>query len=105
MTAGVSAPAAAQKASKKVEKKIDKKAARAAEAEAIRSAVKRGEIMPLPRILAIAQGHVKGEVIKVELEHEKGRLTYEVKILAGNGRVREVELDARTGALIKIEND
>jgi len=32
-------------------------------------------------------------------------LSYEVKILTRKGRVREVELDARTGALIKIEDD
>lgn len=78
---------------------------RAAEAEAIRAAVARGEVMALPRILALAQASVPGEVLKVELEHDKGRLQYEIKILAGNGRVREVKLDARTGGLIKIEDD
>lgn len=78
---------------------------RAEEAKAIRAAVERGEVMPLPRILALAQARVRGDVLKVELEHEHGRLTYEIKILAGNGRVREVKLDARTGALIEIEDD
>lgn len=78
---------------------------RAAEAEAIRAAVARGEVMALPRILALAQARVPGEVLKVELEHDKGRLQYEIKVLAGNGRVREVKLDARTGGLIKIEDD
>lgn len=78
---------------------------RAAEALAIRSAVERGEVMSLPRIIALAQARVPGEVLKVELEHEHGRLTYEIKLLARNGRVREVELDAKTGALIKIEDD
>jgi len=78
---------------------------RAEEAKAIRAAVERGEVMPLPRILALAQARVRGSVLKVELEHEHGRLTYEIKILAGNGRVREVKLDARTGALIEIEDD
>lgn len=78
---------------------------RAAEALAIRAAVERGEVMPLPRILVLAQARVPGEVVKVELEHEDGRLIYEIKILTRNGRLREVELDARTGALIKIEDD
>lgn len=78
---------------------------RAAEAQAIRSAVARGHVLPLPHILKLAEARVQGEVVKIELEHEDGRLIYEIKILTKSGRVREVELDARTGALIKIEDD
>ena len=44
-------------------------------------------------------------MLKIELEQDDGVLSYEVKILTRKGRVREVELDARTGALIKIEDD
>ncbi|MGH6632255.1 PepSY domain-containing protein [Sphingopyxis sp.] len=76
-----------------------------AEQEAIRKAVQRGELLPLPRILAIAQSKVPGDVVKVELESESSGIKYEVKILTASGRVREVELNARTGALIKIEDD
>lgn len=78
---------------------------RAEEAKTIRTAVERGQLIALPRILALAHQRVKGDVVKVELEHEEGRLLYEIKILTGNGRVREVKLDARTGALIEIEDD
>ncbi|MBW7946050.1 MAG: PepSY domain-containing protein [Sphingomonadaceae bacterium] len=78
---------------------------KAEEVTSIRAAVERGDILPLPRILALAQARVKGEVLKIELEQEHGVLSYEVKILTKKGRVREVELDARTGALIKIEDD
>ncbi|MBC9033724.1 PepSY domain-containing protein [Sphingomonas sp. JC676] len=85
--------------------KRTKEQRRAEEAQAIRTAVQRGEVIPLPRILALAQARVQGEVLEVELEHEQKRLLYEIKILAGNGRVRELKLDARTGALIKIEDD
>ncbi|MBA4757857.1 PepSY domain-containing protein [Sphingosinicella sp.] len=83
----------------------DKKAKKAEEANSIRAAVERGDLLPLPRILALAQARVKGEVLKIELEQDDGVLSYEVKILTRKGRVREVELDARTGALIKIEDD
>lgn len=76
-----------------------------AEQDAIRKAVQRGELLPLPRILAIAQSKVPGDVVKVELEYESWGIKYEVKILTASGRVREVELNARTGALIKIEDD
>jgi uncharacterized membrane protein YkoI len=71
----------------------------------IRAAVAHGTVLPLPRILAVAQHRVPGEVLKVELEEEHGRLDYEVKILTVDGRVREVTLDARTGAIRKVEND
>ncbi|RKS88988.1 PepSY domain-containing protein [Sphingosinicella microcystinivorans] len=83
----------------------DKKARKVEEANSIRAAVERGDLLPLPHILALAQARVKGEVLKIELEQDDGVLSYEVKILTKKGRVREVELDARTGALIKIEDD
>jgi uncharacterized membrane protein YkoI len=67
--------------------------------------VAKGEVLPLDRILRLAERHVAGEVLKVELERWEKGWKYELKVLAGSGRVREVELDARTGALIKIEND
>jgi len=75
------------------------------EQQAIRAAVKRGEVLPLPRILAVAHSRVAGDVVKVELEQEPWGIKYEVKILTPSGRVREVELNARTGAIVKIETD
>jgi uncharacterized membrane protein YkoI len=83
----------------------DKHIKKADTASSIRAAVERGDLLPLPRILALAQARVKGEVLKIELEQDDGVLSYEVKILTRKGRVREVELDARTGALIGIEDD
>lgn len=77
--------------------KLDQKAASAALA--------RGEILPIARVLAIATARVPGDVLKVELERESVGFQYEVKILAASGRVREVEVDARTGRIIKIEDD
>jgi uncharacterized membrane protein YkoI len=71
----------------------------------IRLAVARGVVMPLPRILDIAQHRVPGEVLKVELEELSDRLGYEVKVLTADGRVQEIKLDARTGAILKVEND
>ena len=75
------------------------------EQQVIRDAVARGEIMPLPRILAIAEKKVPGDVLKVELEQEPWGIKYEVKIITSSGRIREVELNARTGAFIRIEDD
>lgn len=74
--------------------------------EAARQALLRKEVLPLTRILAIAAQRAPGEVIEVELEQsDSGRLKYDLKILAKNGRVRELELDAKTGATLKLEDD
>ena len=78
---------------------------KAREQDAIRAALQRGEALPLARILAIAQQHVPGDVLEVELEREDGVLIYEIKVLTGNGRVRELEIDARSGTVVKIEDD
>jgi uncharacterized membrane protein YkoI len=48
---------------------------------------------------------VPGDVLKVELESDDDRYVYEVKVLAENGRVREIKLDAQDGSLIDIEED
>lgn len=71
----------------------------------VREALQRGEVLPLEKILTIAKEQVPGDVIEVELEDEKKALVYEIKILTSTGRVREVKIDARTGKVIKIEDD
>ena len=82
------------------------KAARhAREIEAIRTAVARGELLPLPRVMALAKARVPGDVVKTELESKHGRLTYEIKVLTASGRVLEVKLDARSGAILEVEDD
>jgi len=73
--------------------------------EAARLALSRHEVLPLTRILAIAEQRAPGEVLKVELEEDDGRMKYDLKILAKNGRVLELELDAKSGATLKLEED
>ncbi|HWL46488.1 MAG TPA: PepSY domain-containing protein [Sphingomonadaceae bacterium] len=78
---------------------------KARELAAIRAAVQRGELLPLPRIMDLARARVPGDVVKTELESKRERLIYEVKILTRAGRVREVKLDARTGRILRVEDD
>jgi uncharacterized membrane protein YkoI len=82
----------------------DKDKARS-EQDAIRDALQRGDVLPLAKVLAIAGQQVPGDVVEVELEHEKSVLIYEIKILTANGRVREIKIDARTGTVLTIEDD
>lgn len=71
-----------------------------------RELLRRGEILPLGNILQIVQARVPGDIIEVELDRsDKHGWEYEVKVLAGNGRVLEVDVNARTGEIRKIEDD
>jgi len=75
------------------------------EQQAIREAVARGEVIPLPKILVIAQKAAPGDIIDVELEQKDWGLKYELKILTADGRVRKVDINARTGKVVKIGDD
>lgn len=68
-------------------------------------AYEHGEALPLSQILPLALRAVPGEVLEVELEREHGRIVYEIEILARSGRVRKVTLDARTGAVLGVEDE
>jgi uncharacterized membrane protein YkoI len=83
----------------------DERGRHAREHEEMRAALQRGEVLPLAKILAIAQEQVPGDVIEVELESKRGALVYEIKVLAQSGRVREIKIDARNGTVLKIEDD
>ncbi len=65
-----------------------------------RQAVLRGEVLPLPRILALADRYQAGEVIEIELKARNGTIFYDVHVLVPSGVVRELFIDARSGRLI-----
>lgn len=68
-----------------------------------RAARARQDVLPLERILAIVERHVEGRIIDTELERDDGRLRYELELLLPDGRVIEIEIDARTGDFLKLE--
>ena len=72
-------------------------------------ALTRGEVRPLAEILARVAVEVPGEVVDVEFEREQWRGTqvwvYELKIIAADGRLLEVLVDAATGRILEIEED
>jgi uncharacterized membrane protein YkoI len=69
-----------------------------------RRAFERGEVLPIMRILALVTRYLPGDIIEVKLDRRHGRFTYEVKVLTPAGRVRELVLDASTGAFVTIED-
>ena len=62
-------------------------------------------LLPLARILAIAQRRVPGDVVEVDLDDDDGRPEYELEILTADGRSIEIKIDARTGTILEVEED
>jgi len=70
-----------------------------------RAALERGEVRPIAEILAAVAADVPGDVVEVELERERGRWFYELKLIAPDGRVLEVLVDAATATVLEWEHD
>jgi hypothetical protein len=66
-----------------------------------RQAVQAGEVLPLKEVLARLEREYPGQVLALELEREHGQWVYEVKLLQSGGRLVKLELDARSGEVIK----
>jgi uncharacterized membrane protein YkoI len=54
---------------------------------------------------AIALKEVKGTVESVELEKEHGRLVYDVDVNSDDGNKVEIDVDAQSGKVVKVEDD
>ena len=70
--------------------------------ERARAAVQAGEILPLPTLLERLQRSHPGHVLELELEREDGRWIYEIKLLQSDGKLLELELDAGTAEVLKV---
>ena len=64
-----------------------------------------GEILPLETILKQAQQYQAGRVLEVEFGSKHQHYIYEIEILNSEGIVWELKLDARTGELLKSEQE
>ncbi|UXY54917.1 PepSY domain-containing protein [Pseudomonas tohonis] len=65
-----------------------------------------GVIIPLEQLLHRALGLYPGaRLLEAELEEEDDVYVYEVELLTTEGVVRELELDARDGRILKDEED
>lgn len=65
----------------------------------------KGEILSLEKISQKAKTYKPGEILEVELEKKHGRYVYEIDILDAGSQVWELKLDAKTGQLLKMEQD
>ncbi len=60
-----------------------------------------GEVLPLEIILEKLRPRYLGKVLEVELEQKSGKIIYEVEILAEDGVVHELYIDAKTGDVLR----
>lgn len=70
-----------------------------------RRAVEAGEILPLRQILERAEVDFPGQFVEADLKRKHGRAIYKIKLLTANGRVLELYYDARSGRLLKTEEE
>jgi uncharacterized membrane protein YkoI len=68
-------------------------------------AVRRGELLSLEQILALHPLQPGERLVEVELDRDDGRWEYELQILTPTGRVRELEIDGASGALLDEDSD
>ena len=73
--------------------------------ELAQEAVERGEILPLAQILRQLDAEHPGTVVEVELEYAEGIRVYEVELITRDGRLIEVDMDAATGRILKVEEE
>jgi uncharacterized membrane protein YkoI len=73
--------------------------------ELARRALEEGRALPLAEILAKMKPDLPGKVIEVVLEVDDGTLIYDLKVLSPKGRLQEIEVDAATGKILKMEDD
>ncbi|MCR9149139.1 MAG: PepSY domain-containing protein [Rhodobacteraceae bacterium] len=70
-----------------------------------RRALEAGEVLPLSEILAAVEAAQPGRVIEVELERDDGRWVYELELVAPDGRILEIEIDAATADILDIDRE
>jgi uncharacterized membrane protein YkoI len=74
--------------------------------ELARQALVEGRIRPLAEITEVFKAQMAGEIVGVELETDvPGAFVYEFKILTPEGKLKEVDVDAKTAKILKVEDD
>jgi uncharacterized membrane protein YkoI len=69
--------------------------------ERARDAVRRGEILSLDEILRRLELRSGEQLLEVEIERDDGLWIYEIELIGADGRVRELEVDARDGRIVE----
>lgn len=68
-------------------------------------ALQAGEVLSFDAVLEKLRDRFPGEVVEVEFERSGGVWVYELEMLMPDGRMLEIYADARSGAVLKVEQD
>lgn len=66
-----------------------------------RSALMAGEVLPLKQILETLERQQPGQALELELDKDRGTWLYEIQWLQPDGRLLKLEVDARTGQILR----
>jgi uncharacterized membrane protein YkoI len=80
---------------------LDAMARSEADQDRARAALQAGEIQPLTFILTRLAQTQPGQVLELELERKDGRWLYEIKLLRPGGSLLKLEVDARSGDVLR----
>jgi uncharacterized membrane protein YkoI len=78
------------------------------DADRAREALKAGRILPLAKIMAEIQRQVPGEILETKLDiddDDDDIPEYEIRVLTPNGRIVELDVDARDGRILDMDED
>ena len=73
--------------------------------EQIRRLKENGRIRSLESVLEEIRRDYPGRIIEIELDDDDGRYIYEIELVDERGIVWDLEIDARTGKLLKKKQD
>ena len=68
-----------------------------------RQALEQGRVLPLRQVLDKIEREQRGQVLKIEFEHDDGRYIYEIRLLQADGRMAKLKVDAVDGKLLSIK--
>ena len=67
--------------------------------------VKAGKVLPFKLLMQRYKDRLKGRLLDLEVEHEDGRIIYELEIMRADSVVYEIKIDAETGEWLEEEVD
>lgn len=77
---------------------------RSGDSDRAREGVSSGAILPLAAILAGIENHFGARMINAELHRTRGRLIYELELITPAGRVLDVQVDAATARILRVDD-
>lgn len=71
----------------------------------VRQLESNGDIMKLGQVMERISEKLPGRILEVELDKEAGNYVYEIELIDQKGVIWELEIDARSGELLKKQKE